>query len=355
MCACRCGIDVHLKDGKVAYIEGNRDHPVNRGVLCAKGSAGHHAAHLARPPARAAAPHGPARVGRVRGDHLGRGAETRRRLAEAAARKAPEKLAFFTGRDQSQSFTGWWAQAFGTPNYAAHGGFCSVNMAAAGIYTIGGAFWEFGQPDWDRTKLFMLFGVAEDHDSNPIKMGIGKLKARGAKVIGVNPIRTGYNAVADDWYGITPGTDGLLILSLIHCLMKAGRIDLDYLARWTNAPAWSTKTRPRPTAFSCATRRAPLVIDRRTGKPAPFDARGRAPTSPATWRHAGITHRPVLHLMADRYLPTTTRPRPWPTAAASPPAPHPRARRRDRPHRLRARRSRSTSPGPTSGANGTKR
>ena len=40
MCACRCGINVHMKDGKVAYIEGNRDHPVNRGVLCAKGSAG---------------------------------------------------------------------------------------------------------------------------------------------------------------------------------------------------------------------------------------------------------------------------------------------------------------------------
>jgi anaerobic selenocysteine-containing dehydrogenase len=31
-------------------------------------------------------------------------------------------------------------------------------------------------------------------------------------MIGVNPIRTGYNAVADDWIGITPGTDGLLIL-----------------------------------------------------------------------------------------------------------------------------------------------
>src|SRR5690606_33876180 len=40
MCACRCGINVHLKDGKIRYIEGNRDHPVNRGVLCAKGSAG---------------------------------------------------------------------------------------------------------------------------------------------------------------------------------------------------------------------------------------------------------------------------------------------------------------------------
>ncbi len=40
MCACRCGINVHMKNGKVAYIEGNRDHPVNQGVLCAKGSAG---------------------------------------------------------------------------------------------------------------------------------------------------------------------------------------------------------------------------------------------------------------------------------------------------------------------------
>ncbi len=98
-------------------------------------------------------------------------------------------------------------------------------MAAAGIYTIGGAFWEFGQPDWEHTKLFVLFGVAEDHDSNPIKIGLGKLKERGARVIGVNPIRTGYNAVADDWFGITPGTDGLLILSLIHCLLEAGKID----------------------------------------------------------------------------------------------------------------------------------
>src|SRR5690348_18205562 len=40
MCACRCGIKVSLRDGRIRYIEGNRRHPVNRGVLCAKGSAG---------------------------------------------------------------------------------------------------------------------------------------------------------------------------------------------------------------------------------------------------------------------------------------------------------------------------
>ena len=40
MCACRCGIKVHLKDGGIRFIEGNKKHPVNKGVLCAKGSAG---------------------------------------------------------------------------------------------------------------------------------------------------------------------------------------------------------------------------------------------------------------------------------------------------------------------------
>jgi anaerobic selenocysteine-containing dehydrogenase len=40
MCACRCGIRVHLRDGEVRYIEGNPEHPLNQGVICAKGSRG---------------------------------------------------------------------------------------------------------------------------------------------------------------------------------------------------------------------------------------------------------------------------------------------------------------------------
>src|SRR5690606_6899410 len=152
----------------------------------------------------------------------------------------PRKLAFFTGRDQSQALTGWWASQFGTPNYAAHGGFCSVNMAAAGLYTIGGSFWEFGEPDWERTRYFMMFGVAEDHDSNPTKIGLGRPKGRPAenraKFVSINPVRTGYSAIADEWIGIRPGSDGLLVLSLIHELLKADRVDLDFLVRYTNAP-----------------------------------------------------------------------------------------------------------------------
>ena len=304
MCACRCGINVHMKKGKVAYIEGNRDHPVNQGVLCAKGSAGimqHNSPARLRNPMKRVGPRG---SGEFESISWKEALQIATDWLEPLRREAPEKLAFFTGRDQSQSFTSLWAQAFGTPNYAAHGGFCSVNMATAGIYTMGGAFWEFGQPDWDHTKLFMLFGVAEDHDSNPIKMGLGKLKKRGARVIGVNPIRTGYNAIADDWVGITPSTDGLFILSLIHCLMKAGRIDLDYLARYTDAPVLLNSD-PKSPEYGLQLRDEDgkaLVVDRKTGKLTPFDQPGVRPDLAATYRTAGITHRPVFHQMAEQYL-----------------------------------------------------
>ena len=46
MCACRCGIKVHLRDSgngagpQVRYIEGNPEHPLNKGILCAKGASG---------------------------------------------------------------------------------------------------------------------------------------------------------------------------------------------------------------------------------------------------------------------------------------------------------------------------
>jgi len=299
MCACRCGINVHLKSGKVAYIEGNRDHPINKGVLCAKGASGIMqvtAPSRLKAPLRRVGPRGSGAFEEITWEEA---LSTAVSWVKPLRETAPEKLAFFTGRDQSQSLTGWWAQNFGTPNYAAHGGFCSVNMAAGGIYTIGGAFWEFGQPDWDRTKLFVMFGVAEDHDSNPIKIGLGKLKARGARVISVNPIRTGYSAVADDWIGITPGTDGLLILSLIHCLLEAGKVDLVYLAQWTNAPLLLNEAEGAEKGlFVKNAESQPFVIDRRSGHPAPWNGKGVEPDLGAVWQG----NRTVFQHMAEEYL-----------------------------------------------------
>ncbi|MEE8506507.1 MAG: molybdopterin-dependent oxidoreductase, partial [Kiloniellales bacterium] len=142
MCACKCGIKVHLKGGAVRYIEGNRNHPVNKGVLCAKGAAGimqlNSPARLTKPLKRV----GERGTGEFEEIEWDEALDIATAWLARARATDPHRLAFFTGRDQSQSLTSWWAQQFGTPNYAAHGGFCSVNMATAGLYTMGSAFWE---------------------------------------------------------------------------------------------------------------------------------------------------------------------------------------------------------------------
>jgi len=305
MCACRCGINVHLKGGKVRYIEGNRDHPVNKGVLCAKGSAGimqHYSpARLTKPLLRV----GPRGKGEFKEISWEEALQTAVDWMAPLRKSDPKKLAFFTGRDQSQALTGYWAQMFGTPNFAAHGGFCSVNMAAGGIYTMGGSFWEFGQPDWERSKLFVIFGVAEDHDSNPIKMGMSVLKKNGGRVISVNPVRTGYSAIADDWIGIRPGTDGLLILAVIHELLRTRKIDLDYLVRYTNA-GWLVHDEAGDGLDGLFVRDEAgeaQLFDMDAGKLVPQTAICKRPqlTGSVTLEN-GRTATPVLDLLARKYL-----------------------------------------------------
>ncbi len=273
-------------------------------MLCAKGSAGimqHYSPARLMKPLRRTGPRGSGEFEEISWEEaLPIAAGWLRPLRE----NDPKKLAFFTGRDQSQSLTSWWAQGFGTPNYAAHGGFCSVNMAAGGIYTLGGAFWEFGSPDWERTRLFMIFGVAEDHDSNPIKIGMGEVKKRGGRVIGVNPVRTGYNAIADEWVGITPGTDGLFVLALAHELIRTGNVDVDYLLRYTNAP-WLVN-RNADAKFGLFVRDGngkPMVWDRATGQAQPFDAMGLKPELKGNFPNPdGGRCTPVFELMARKYL-----------------------------------------------------
>ena len=274
-------------------------------MLCGKGAAGimqHYSPARLRAPLKRVGPRGSGEFQEITWEEaLALATDW---LGEVRERD-PSRLAFFTGRDQSQSLTGWWAMQYGTPNFAAHGGFCSVNMAAGGLYTFGGSFWEFGEPDWEHTKYFLLFGVAEDHGSNPIKTGLGKLKGRGAKVVSINPVRTGYNAIADEWLGIKPGTDGLLVGALIHEMFRTENVDLDYLVRYTNAP-WLVIQDPGAADDGLFARDGdgrPLVWDKTAGA---FAAGSRVDIAPAlvgTYTLAdGRKAVPVFTLMAERYL-----------------------------------------------------
>lgn len=242
MCACRCGIRVHLRQGEngpeVRYIDGNPAHPINQGVICAKGSSG---IMKQVSPARLTQP-----LLRRKGSERGAGEfepiswdrafELLTERLQKIRSTDPKKFALFTGRDQMQALTGLFARQFGTPNYAAHGGFCSVNMAAGMIYTIGGSFWEFGGPDLDHARLFVMIGTAEDHHSNPMKIALSKFKRAGGRFISINPVRTGYSAIADEWIPIKPGTDGALFMALLHELIASDLIDRPFLQRYTNAP-----------------------------------------------------------------------------------------------------------------------
>ncbi len=248
MCACRCGIRVHLRDGEVRYIDGNPKHPLNKGVICAKGSSGimkqYSPGRLTRPLRRKpGAERGVSEFEAISWDEALE--MLQERLAKLRA-EDPKKFALFTGRDQMQALTGLFAKQFGTPNYAAHGGFCSVNMAAGLIYTVGGSFWEFGGPDLDRAKLFVMMGTAEDHHSNPLKMAISALKRRGGRFVSINPIRTGYSAIADEWVPIKPGTDGAFLLAVIHEIIKQGLFDREFLVQYTNAAELVVEDPERP-------------------------------------------------------------------------------------------------------------
>jgi len=307
MCACRCGIKVTVEGNQVRFIQGNKNHPINKGVLCAKGNAGimkqNSPAKLTQPLMR--------RKGSERGegDFVPVSWETALDYLTERLQKIretdPKKLAFFTGRDQMQALTGFWAQQFGTINWAAHGGFCSVNMAAAGLYTIGHAFWEFGDPDWDRTKYFMLWGVAEDHSSNPIKIGLEKLKRRGAKFVSINPVRTGYQAIADEWIPVKPGTDAMLALSMVHVLLKNDLFDWEYIVRYTNSTHLVVHT-PLEKGDG-------LIYRNQEGKPLAWDLEKEtfvdatlAEIKPALFGEyqtpEGVTVKTAFTILAERYL-----------------------------------------------------
>ena len=149
-----------------------------------------------------------------------------------------------------------------------------------------------------------MFGVAEDHDSNPIKTGIAKLKARGAKFVSVNPVQTGYSAVADEWIGRAPAPTGCSCCPLCtSCCWPIASI-------WISSPA--TRTPPgwcrNPGGADDG-----LFVRNEAGKPLAWDRATGAPMDAATPDMQpqiageivlpdGRRAYPVFHLLAERYL-----------------------------------------------------
>jgi anaerobic selenocysteine-containing dehydrogenase len=150
----------------------------------------------------------------------------------------------------------------------------------------------------------MLWGVADDHASNPIKIGLEKLKRNGGKFVSVNPARTGYQAIADEWIGIRPGTDAMLALSMLHVLLKNDQFDWEFLIRYTNA-AYLVIHTPDQKGHG-------LILRDQAGNPLVWDQAKstvvdgtQADIAPALFFEGEVLGKPVksvMMLIAEEYL-----------------------------------------------------
>jgi anaerobic selenocysteine-containing dehydrogenase len=62
-------------------------------------------------------------------------------------------------------------------------------------------------------------------------------KERGAKLVVIDPYRTGTAATADLHLALRPGTDAALACAVMHCAFRDGYVDRAYMAEYTDDPA----------------------------------------------------------------------------------------------------------------------
>jgi len=234
MCFWRCGVLASVSQGKVVRVEGNPDHPLTEGRLCARGNAG---THLLYDPDRLKYP-------LLRTGKRGEGQFKRASWDEAldflalkldAIRKehGPEAVAFFPHGIGSRFF-GTLLRAYGTPN-SAEPSFaqCRGPRDVGYSLTFGQGLGSPEPVDLEEAKLIVLIGshLGENVFTSQITSFATGL-SRGAKLIAVDPRFSTAAAKADWWLPIRPGTDIALLLAWMNVLITERRYDQPYLAKY---------------------------------------------------------------------------------------------------------------------------
>jgi len=95
-------------------------------------------------------------------------------------------------------------------------------------------------PDVDRTQFFLVLGANPLASNGSLMTAPGierrlrALRARGGKLVVVDPRRTETAAIADLHLAIRPGTDALLLAALLHTLAAEDRLRPGRLAEFTD-------------------------------------------------------------------------------------------------------------------------
>jgi len=88
----------------------------------------------------------------------------------------------------------------------------------------------------EHSDLVVIWGGNPVNTQVNVMMHAAAAKKRGAKLVVVDPYRTGTAAQADMHLALLPGTDAALACAVMHVLFKEGFADWDYLRKYADAP-----------------------------------------------------------------------------------------------------------------------
>jgi anaerobic selenocysteine-containing dehydrogenase/ferredoxin-NADP reductase len=240
LCRSRCGTLNTVDRDQLLSVEPDPAHPIGK-AICTKGRAAPeivHSPHRVFYPMRRTTPKGATSPGWKRiswGEAL---TETAEKLVAFRKENGAEAVAFAitTGSGTPISDSIDWIERFvrhfGSPNICYATEICNWHKDFAHAFTFG-----CGLPpaDFENADTIVLWGHNPANTWLAQANAIGKGRAKGAKLVVVDPRPIALAKQADAWLAVRPGTDTALALGLIHVMIERQLYDESFLRTWTNA------------------------------------------------------------------------------------------------------------------------
>lgn len=231
-CDIQCPVHARVVDGQVIQIR-TSDNPKFKDNICMKGVyAPKGFAHPDRViyPMRRVGERGSGKFERVTWDEAM--SDIGARLRSIRDEYGPEAVAVSTSDWNTSTENGAtrrFTNLLGSPNFISGVALCAGNTAAVNRLTYG---W-FPYPDFMNTECIVLFGHnPKRHSWVPIYNNIMRAKARGAKLIVLDPRLSEMAERADVWLPLKTGTDAAICLGWINVIIEEGLYDADFVETW---------------------------------------------------------------------------------------------------------------------------
>ena len=244
LCVSRCGSIAVIENGRFVALEPDPSHPTGK-ALCAKGRAAPELVyHLDRLlyPLKRTRPKGDPDPGWQRISWDEALDLTAAGLRRSADEHGTESVVFSvvspstSASDDSLDWIQRLANAFGSPNLCVSVELCGWGRYLATLYTFGASVPGVYMPDLDNAGCILFWGYNPNLARLTHATATVEALKRGARLIVVDPRRTGPAKKADIWLQVRPGTDAALALGIAHVMIERGWYDYEFIRDWTNGP-----------------------------------------------------------------------------------------------------------------------